>query len=89
MGSSKPLPSQPSVEEVQTGFWLIHWNHVARGEHLHKGEVAASLEFSILVAVELQVLDTGLVERLLSRPFQSFGPSLVAEPVAARNYVSM
>lgn len=36
----------------------------------------------LITVVELQVLDIGLVEVLLTGPLESVGPSLVAEPVA-------
>jgi len=48
-----------------------------------KGEVATALEStSLFTALELEVLGLGGVEILLSGPFESFGPSLVSEPVA-------
>jgi hypothetical protein len=46
-------------------------------------QVSAVLDLSELVTViELQVLDTGLVEVLLAWPLKSVSPSLVSEPVA-------
>jgi hypothetical protein len=56
---------------------------VTSTEDASKGEVATALESTSLVtALELEVLGLGGVEILLSRPFESFGPSLVSEPVA-------
>lgn len=75
--------TEPSVEEVQRRLRLIHGHHVASTEDLEEGEVATALDLTVLVAVvELDVLDTGLVERLRSWPLKSIGPSLVTEPVA-------
>ena len=53
-------------------------------EDLHEGEVTTSVsDLAILVAViELQVLDGGSLESLLSWPLKSQRPSLVTEPVA-------
>ena len=45
-------------------------------------QISAVLNLSELVtAIELQVVDTGLVEVLLAWPLKSFSPSLVAKPV--------
>lgn len=52
-------------------------------EYLEEGEVATILDLSILVTiVKSDVLDVGLVEVLLARPFESICPGLVTEPVA-------
>lgn len=52
-------------------------------EDLHECQVSAGLELSGLVsALQLEVLDVGLVEGFLSGPFERFGPGLVAEPIA-------
>jgi hypothetical protein len=50
---------------------------------LKEGKVPAVLNLAILVTIiELDVLDTGLVEVFLSRPLESFCPCLVPEPIA-------
>jgi len=77
-----PLSPDPSVEEVQGRLGLVHRNHVSSTEDLHKCKVAAGLDLAELLSiVELQVLDLGLVEVLLTWPLESFSPALVTEPV--------
>lgn len=79
----EPLATDPPIEEIQRRLWLIHRNHMSSTEYLEEGEVAAVLDLPVLVAIiKFDVLDIRLVEILLARPLESFGPGLVTEPVA-------
>lgn len=50
---------------------------------LKEGEIPTGLDLAVLVTIiKLDVLDAGLVEVLLTRPFKSLSPGLVSEPVA-------
>lgn len=50
---------------------------------LHEGKVAAGLDLAVFLALaNVEALDLGLVERLLTGPLESLGPGTVAEPVA-------
>ncbi len=52
-------------------------------EDLKECEVSAVLDLAVLITIiKLDVLDAGLVEILLTWPFESFSPGLVSEPVA-------
>lgn len=48
-----------------------------------EGEVAAALDdtSNTVISVKLEVLESSLLEILVTRPFESFGPGLVSEPV--------
>ncbi len=86
-----PLPSDPPVEEFQTRLRLIQRHHMATGMQSHKCEVPTALHLTNLRALfhrgriigcKRQVVERDLAEGFLARPFQRFGPSVVAEPIA-------
>ena len=57
---------------------------MASPKDLEESEVATVLDLTILVTTaELNVLNLGFIEGLLSWPFKCFSPGLVSEPVAA------
>lgn len=83
----EPLTTQPAVVELKASLGLIHGNHVAGAVDPHEGEVAVGLDLTdllalVLVLLHLEVLQLGRGILGLSRPFESLGPGLVAEPVA-------
>lgn len=55
---------------------------MARSMNGQKGEITTALHQSGLLTIKLKILETDLVERLLARPLQRFGPGMVAKPVA-------
>lgn len=50
----------------------------------HEGQIAVTLDLADLLAIaaKLQVFEFDLIVSLLPGPLESFGPRLVAEPVA-------
>ena len=80
----RPLPIDPSVEEVERGLGLVERHHVAAGVQAHKRKVAVALDLARLAAraAELEVLEGQRRKLLLAGPLERLAPGLVAEPVA-------
>lgn len=60
------------------------WHHVPSCMDSHKSQIAMTLYFSDFLAVvtNLQVLQVNFIVCILSRPVESFSPSVVSKPVA-------
>jgi hypothetical protein len=86
-GVLSPLASNPAVEELKTGLWLVHGHHVATSIQTHEGEVARGLDLSncltlVLLINDLKILELGSGILFVATPFKSISPGLVAKPVA-------
>ena len=57
----------------------------------HECEITVVLDFANLLAItpELQILKCHFVVRLLPRPFEGLGPSLVPKPVANKVRIAL
>lgn len=87
MSLRSPFTAQPAVEELKTSFRLVKRNHMSTTIQTHKGKVAMRLDLTNILALVLvihdrQVLQFRFSKRLATAPLKSFGPRLVAEPVA-------
>ena len=86
-----PFPTDPSIEELQTCLGLIQRHHMTPSMQSHKRKIAATLHLSNLrpflqrrriISRERQIVQRDFAEGFLTRPFEGFGPSVVAEPIA-------
>lgn len=93
-----PFPTQPPPKKVRARLRLIQWHHMPTRVQSHKREISGTLDLADLGALsqraavvgsEGEICEGHFIKGFLARPFEGFGPCVIAEPVTDKIGVAL